>query len=97
MGKIHDFYKKVGADAAIQRELRAAVIAETVKVAGKHGVTLAAADFDEMDEGELDAVTGGTQWISMAPPGITLKPVIKPITTISGGSWSDPNPHVGLG
>jgi predicted ribosomally synthesized peptide with nif11-like leader len=94
MSKIKDFYKQAEANPALQADLRSAVIAETVKVAGKHGVTLTAADFDELDEGELDAVAGGNQRIYGTP---LLPRMPGPGITISGGSWSDPNPHFELG
>jgi hypothetical protein len=59
MSKVADFYKQAEGDAALGAELTAAVIAETVKVAAKHGVTLSAADFSELDGAELGAVAGG--------------------------------------
>jgi hypothetical protein len=76
MSKIIDFYKKAEADPALKAELeaankqfagqkpeKAAVIAEAIRIAGKHGVRLEHADFEvekgELDEAELDAVAGG--------------------------------------
>ncbi|GHV69508.1 hypothetical protein AGMMS49928_12060 [Spirochaetia bacterium] len=76
MSKLTDFYKKAESDPALRADLeaaqkryegqnpgQAAIVAEYITIAAKHGVTLEAADFEvkkgELDEEELSVVAGG--------------------------------------
>jgi hypothetical protein len=77
MRKVIDFYKKAQENGALKADLEAAsktfaekkesnkdvIIAEVVKIAAKHGISLKPADLElkqgELDENELAAVAGG--------------------------------------
>ena len=76
MSKLIDFYKKAETDPALRADLEAAkkryegqspdketIVTESIAIAAKHGITLAASDFElkegDLDEAELKAVAGG--------------------------------------
>jgi hypothetical protein len=87
MGKLIDFYKSAGSDESLRLDLEASnkgfadkkdvnkdtVIAEVIKIAKNHGVTLEKADFDgkaeELDVVELAAVAGGSTVTVCVIPG----------------------------
>jgi hypothetical protein len=81
MSKIIDFYKKAQENEALKADLEAAgktlaekketneevIIAEVIKIAAKHEISLEPADLKvkqgEVDEAELEAVAGGkSKW-----------------------------------
>ncbi|GHV71481.1 hypothetical protein AGMMS49928_23440 [Spirochaetia bacterium] len=79
MSKLTDFYKKAATDPALKADLeaakkrfagqnpdKAAIVAEGIAIAAKHGVTLEAADF-ELDAEELSAVAGGFPIAAIIP------------------------------
>jgi hypothetical protein len=63
MSKLSDFYQKAHTDSVLKAELTQAYVAGVIGVAGKHGVSLAAADFapptGELDDDALADVAGG--------------------------------------
>jgi hypothetical protein len=70
MSRLNDFYQQAHKDSALKAELAAVTqgdVAGVIGVAGKHGVTLEAADFapssGALDDDALAGVAGG-----MPPP-----------------------------
>jgi hypothetical protein len=78
MSKLNDFYRRADTDSVLKAELVAvttAYVAGVIGVAGKHGVSLAAADFapasGELDDDALAEAAGGAQRIPYLPPGMS--------------------------
>ncbi|GHV71485.1 hypothetical protein AGMMS49928_23460 [Spirochaetia bacterium] len=73
MSKLSDFYQKASADGDLKTELMAvnkkfregktltkeAAIPEVILIAAKHGITLEAADFEQLTDDQLASVAGG--------------------------------------